>query len=299
MRLPACVYVNGDLVAGGDAVVSVFDRGLFYGDGLFETLRVYDGRPFALAAHIDRLRRSAALLGFPVPRRPWQRIVRSLLDRNGLGSADAWVRVILTRGTSWPNLRPPPRPRPTVIVVAAAIDPVLRQAQRRGVRVHLLPFAREGFLSEHKLLDYVPALLGKRLAARRDAYEGLYVNAEGLVTEGTTSNVFVWKRNRLVTPPVTGILPGVTRRLVAEVAASVGVSVEERPLPVRHLLAAREAFLTSSVAEIVPIVRVDAQVVGSGRVGSRTRQLQARYREITRARRAAGGRRGAGQDGAL
>jgi len=299
MRLPACVYVNGDLVAGGDAVVSVFDRGLLYGDGLFETVRVYGGRPFALADHLERLRRSAAMLGFAVPRLPWQRVVRSLLDRNGLAAADAWVRVIVTRGSGWPNLRPPPRPRPTVIVVAAAIDPALRRAQRRGVRVHLLPFAREGFLSEHKLLDYVPALLGKRFAARHDAYEGLYVNAEGLVTEGTTSNVFVWERSVLVTPPVTGILPGVTRRLVTEVAASVGVAVEERPLPARRVLRAREAFLTSSVAEIVPIVQVDAQVVGTGQPGARTRQLQARYREVTREWAAAGGRRGAGRGATL
>jgi branched-chain amino acid aminotransferase len=296
VHLPAYVYVNGAVVAGGDAVVSVFDRGLFYGDGLFETLRAYAGRPFALAAHVERLRRSAAILGFTVPRLPWQRIVRSLLDVNGLGGADAWVRLVVTRGTSWPNLLPPPRPRPTVIAVAAPIDPALRRAQQRGVRVHLLPFAREGFLSEHKRLDYVLALLGKRLAVRRDAHEGLYVNAEGLVTEGTTSNVFVWGRRRLVTPPVTGILPGVTRRLVMELAAAMGVSVEERPLPVRQLVAAPEAFLTSSVAEIVPVIRVDAHVIGTGAVGSRTRQLYARYREVTRTW-AAGGVRGLARQG--
>jgi len=278
--LPPYVALNGRVVATRRAHVSVFDRGLLYSDGVFETLRTYAGRPFALAAHLRRLQTSAAFLGIAVPRRPWQRDIVTLIERNRLATADAAVRITVTRGLAAPGLVPPRRVRPTLIVTTLKVDPSVAVAQRNGVGVVRLPFARHGFLSEHKVLDYLPAVLGKTLAAGRHAFEGLYVDEAGRISEGTTSNVFICCGRRLVTPPVRGILPGVTRRLVMDLAVAVGFKVDERPLTSAALDGAEEIFLTSAVGEVVPVVTVDGRPVGPGTVGERTRQLQVRYRQL-------------------
>lgn len=279
-RVGGYVHLNGRLVASAQARVAAFDRGFLYGDGIFETVRIYRGRPFALAAHFERLRSAARVLGLRLPKRPWAQDIAALLRRNGMSGADGWVRITVTRGAGAPGLLPPSRLVPTVLMFAGHLAPAVARAQRNGVRVVLLPFARGGFLAELKLLDYVPGILGRRLAARRKAYEGLYVDADGYVTEAATANVFVWDGQRLITPPVDGILPGVTRRLAIELAAADGRPVVERRLKATELLAAREAFLTSSTAEVVPIVTVDTRRIGDGAVGARTRRLQGLYRQL-------------------
>jgi len=276
----AYVHLNGRCVAAADARVSVFDRGFVYGDGLFETMRAYHGVPFGLEEHLMRLRASAEFLGIPVPRRRWAHDVLTLLRRNRLTGADAWVRLTVTRGVAPYGLRPPARPRPTVLITCGRVDPGLAAAQRDGVSVILLPFARHGFLAEHKTLNYVPAIIGKTMAARRGAFEGLFVEPDGTVTEGTTSNVFVWRKRRLITPPVASLLPGLTRRLVLEAAVADGLRVEERRLTTRDVVAADEVLLTASVVEVVPVIAVDGRAVGDGRVGPRTARLQDLYRQV-------------------
>lgn len=274
------VDVNGRLVAAAEARVSVFDRGFQYGDGLFETLRAYGGVPFALAEHLRRLEASARLLGIPVPRVAWGRRIGAVLRRNRLGNADAWVRVTLTRGTAAPGLLPPAAARPTSVIVAGRIASEVSRLQRRGARVVLLPFARTGFLSEHKTLDYLPAVVGKTVAARHRAFEGLYVNASGCVTEGTTTNLFALRGTRLLTPAIDSILPGVTRSLVMELASRAGVRLEKRRIASRDLASMDEVFLTSAVVEILPVIRVDERPVGSGRVGPVTRKFIELYQEL-------------------
>jgi branched-chain amino acid aminotransferase len=272
-------HVNGRLLAGTRAQVSVFDRGFLYGDGLFETLRAYEGKLFALAEHLARLRSSASFLGIRVPRRPWEKDVSALLQRNQLVGTDAWVRITLTRGVAAPAVVPPSRIRPTVVITAGRLDPRIARAQQRGVRATLLPFARHGFLAEHKALNYLPGVLGKSFAARRGAFEGLFVDTDGWVTEGTTSNLFIWRNTRLLTPPAASILSGITRRLVIQAAVADGVGVEERPLTTRDLFDADEAFITSSLAEVVPLIAVDAHRIGNGKVGTHTRRMQRWYRQ--------------------
>lgn len=279
-RAPTSVQLNGRLVSKQEAKISVFDRGLLYGDGLFETLRTYRGQPFLLKEHLARLQVSADFLGLVVPRRPWRRDLAALLKRNGLLATDAWVRITVTRGVGARGLLPPAQPRPTVIVMAGRLDRAIARVQRYGARVALVPFARHGFLAEHKVLNYLPGVLGKVIAARHDAFEGLFVNAEGRITEGTTTNVFAWRGKRLLTPPITGILPGLTRRIVIELAVADGARVAERPLSADDLLDADEAFLTSSLAEVVPIIAVNARSVGSGTVGPRTQRMQQLYRQM-------------------
>lgn len=274
------VHVNGRLVAASGPHLSVFDRGFLYGDGLFETLRAYEGKLFALAEHLARLRSSASFLGMRVPRRPWEKDVSALLRRNQLAGTDAWVRITLTRGVAAPAVVPPPRIHPTLVITAGVLDPRIARAQQRGVRATLLAFARHGFLAEHKALNYLPGVLGKSLAARRGAFEGLFVDVDGCVTEGTTSNLFIWRNRRLLTPPAASILSGITRRLVIQAAVAGGVAVEERPVITRDLFAADEAFLTSSLAEVVPLIAVDAHRIGSGKVGIHTRWMQRWYRQV-------------------
>ncbi|MFI5396758.1 MAG: aminotransferase class IV [Candidatus Binatia bacterium] len=278
--IPKFVHLNGRLLAASRAQISVFDRGLLYGDGLFETLRAYKGRPFGLHEHLSRLQTSASFLGIALPHQPWQKDIAVLLQRNKLLGTDAWVRITLTRGVAAPGLLPPSRIHPTVIISAGPLDPTIAKAQRRGAQVALLPFARYGVLAEHKILNYLPAVLGKVIAARHGAFEGLFVDADGLVTEGTTSNIFVWRHMQLIAPPTGGILPGLTRRLVMEAATADGLRVTERPLTTHDLLDADEAFITSSLAEVVPIIAVDARSIGNGQVGPRTQRMQRLYRQM-------------------
>ena len=274
------VNLNGRSLPATRAHVNVFDRGLLYGDGLFETLRAYRGKPFQLDAHMARLDTSARFLGIVPPQREWRAEIEALLRRNRLMTTDAWVRITITRGVAAPGLLPPVRARLTVIIAAGRIDQTLRQAQDRGASVVLLPFARSSFLAEHKVLNYLPAVLGKVIAARHQAFEALFVTPDGQVTEGTVCNVFAWRNDRLVTPPATGILPGITRRIVIEAAIADGYRVAEEPLSTAGLLSADEAFLTSSLAEIVPITAVENQQSATVQVGPRTRRLQERYRQI-------------------
>ncbi|HEX7406685.1 MAG TPA: aminotransferase class IV [Candidatus Binatia bacterium] len=277
---PQFVHLNGRLLAASRAQISVFDRGLLYGDGLFETLRAYKGSPFGLDEHLSRLQASASFLGIGLPRQPWQKDIVALLRRNKLLDTDAWVRITVTRGVAAPTLLPPSRLHPTLIISAGPLHPTIAKAQRRGARVALLPFARHGVLVEHKVLNYLPAVLGKVIAARHGAFEGLFVNADGLVTEGTTSNIFVWRHTQLLTPPPGGVLPGLTRRLIMEAAVADGLRVTERPLTTHDLLDADEAFITSSLVEVVPIIAVDTRSIGNGQVGARTQRLQRLYRQM-------------------
>jgi branched-chain amino acid aminotransferase len=282
MSVPAPTFVelNGRVVSASRAQISVFDRGLLYGDGLFETVRAYHGKPFALDEHLARLKVSARFLGIVLPRKAWQRDILALLARNRLQKTDAWVRITVTRGVAALGLAPPTRTHPTIIIGTGPLDPAITTAQRRGVRVTFLPFARNGFLAEHKVLNYLPGVLGKVIAVRHRAFEGLFVNAEGEVTEGTTSNLFIWYRGQLCTPPIAGILPGLTRRLVIEAAVADGVRVTERAVTTSDMLAADEAFLTSSLIEVVPITGVDAQATGDGQVGPCTQRIQRLCRKI-------------------
>lgn len=285
IRLTGTVFLDGRLVNAAGARVSAFDRGLLYGDGLFETLRSYQGRLFALDRHLARLRGTARWLGIPVPAMDWRRQISAVLRRNRLLGVDASVRITLTRGPAAPGLLPPAHPRPTVLIICAGVPATLAGVQRRGARVALLPFTRGGVIAGHKLLDYVPAILGRVLARRQRAFEGLFVDARGYLSEGTTSNLFVVRRGRLLTPPLdgeAGVLPGVTRSLVIAVATAAGIRVQERRLRVSDLVGADEAFLTASMAEVVPIVRVGVQAIAAGRPGLLTRRVQELYRDATR-----------------
>lgn len=276
----AFVHLNGHLVPAARARVSALDRGLLYADGLFETLRTYRGAMFALDDHLARLRTSAAVLKIRIPRRAWRRDIAQLLIRNRLADTDAAVRITITRGSGGLGLVSHAVRQPTVIITASPIAPSVARQQRQGIRAVILPFVRQGLFAELKTLDYLPAVMGKMYAKQHGASEGLFVDARGRITEGTTSNLFVWRRGQLITPPPVGVLPGITRRLLIATARGAGIRVTERPVPRRDLFEADGAFVTSSVVEVVPVTHVDQTAIGNGRVGAQTRQLQALYRQL-------------------
>jgi branched-chain amino acid aminotransferase len=271
------VFLNGRMVDAARATVSVYDRGLMYGDGLFETMRAYKGVAFAIEEHFHRLRTSADILGLPIPNLDWPNTIGELLEKNGLAKQDAWVRLTITRGPAEPRVLPPDLPKPTTIVMARPLDREILMHQKRGVKVALLPFSRHGFVPEHKSLNYLPAVVGKVLASYHGAYEGIFVRSDHVLTEGTTTSIFIVRDNTLWTASEGGILPGVTRRWVIDLARGAGLRVVERDITTMDLRLADEAFLTSSMIEVMPIVHVDEAPLGKGHPGPVTVKLQKLY----------------------
>ena len=277
------VWLNGRFVDARQARVSALDRGLLHGDGVYDTWRTYGGRPFALPAHLARLAAAARRLDLPPPGAPatWDARTRRLLRANAL--ADGAARLTLTRGTAGTGPIPVGRTRPTLLLTVRPLPPMLERLQARGVSATLLPFARDAgsYWGALKLVGHPSAVVGKRLAARRHAFEGLYVTPDGLVTEGTTSNVFIVERGRLLTPPADGtILRGVTRDLVLSIARRAGIRTRDASLTVDRIRRADELFLTASTIEVLPVTHLDRRRIGTGRSGPVTRTLQDGYRAM-------------------
>jgi len=280
------VHLDGRLVEEADARIPVFDRGLLYGDGVFESMRAVHGRIFRLEAHLDRLERSASLAEFEgLPDRlVFAGQLRETLAANGL--RDARLRLTLTRGAGRPGDYVHASGPPTRIITAApftGLDPRLYEegvglavVGRQAVPAAVLDPAI-------KTTSRLSAVLARREAARAGAFEAALLDAAGHLTEGTTSNIFLVESGRLLTPASDGAaLPGVTRAVVLEAAHAAGLPVEERPLPVALLFSADEIFLTNTSWEVLPVTRVDGRPAGGGRPGPRSATLLAGYREQVR-----------------
>jgi branched-subunit amino acid aminotransferase/4-amino-4-deoxychorismate lyase len=250
---------------------------LLYGDAVFETVRAYDGRLFLWQQHLRRLTASLRAFRIPVPRADLADAARRVVAARGL--ADAAVRITVTRGTG-EGLVATSALVPNVVVMARSVPVELTAQRERGVGVLLLPFGRGhgGITDGHKTNAYLSAVLGKTRAAERRAFEGLYVEQDGMISEGTTSNVFAVRDGRLLTPPLeAGCLPGVTRQVILHIAAEEGLTYDTMALQASTLHELDEVFLTASTLEVMPVVRVDRQRVATGKPGTITRLLQERY----------------------
>jgi branched-subunit amino acid aminotransferase/4-amino-4-deoxychorismate lyase len=292
------VWLNGRVLPARTARVSALDRGLLHGDGAYDTWRTYDGAPFAVAAHLRRLAAAARLLGLPPPGSvaTWERRTRLLAGRNGLRNAA--VRLTISRGDAGELPVPTRRARATVLLTTRPIPPDLPHRQTDGIAAVLLPFPRDAAppWGGLKLIGHASLVVGRRLAARRGAAEGLYVTPTGEVTEATTASLFMVERGAVVTPPLaSGVLPGVTRALVLQLARRADLRVREERIPVARLRRATEVFLTASTVEILPVARLDGRPVGDGTPGAVTRRLQERYRAHVAACLADGPRRRRGE----
>jgi branched-chain amino acid aminotransferase len=279
------VWLNGRVLDARAARVSALDRGLLHGDGLYDTWRTYDGRCFAVAAHLRRLAAAARRLALPAPgdARIWTARAERLAMRNGL--ANAAVRLTLTRGATGDALLPERSGPPTLLLTVRRLPADLAAQQARGIACVLLPFPRDAAFpwGTMKLIGHASAIAGRRHALRAGAGEGLYVTRDGDVTEGTTSNVFVVEGRTLVTPPhESGVLGGVTRDLILRLAHRAGLRVREERVSASRVKRAAELFVTASTVEVLPVVRLDGRRVASGKPGPVTRQVQDAYRAYVR-----------------
>jgi branched-chain amino acid aminotransferase len=273
------VWVNGTRQAAAGLHLSALDRGFTLADGAFETMRVYGGHAFRLDQHLARLARTLAALEIPAPPALRASVLAALA---GTAGGDAAMRLTVSRGVGAAGVAPPAAPAttPTVIVVVNPPPRFPRSVYDVGLSAHVASGRRNEFAATagHKTLAYTDAIVALLEARRAGADEALFLDTQGHCSEATASNLFARIGDTLVTPPPTcGVLPGITRAVVLERARSLGVAVAERVLELDELRAADEAFLTSSLRTLAPLVRVDAHPIGRGTPGALTLALLAAY----------------------
>jgi len=284
--MPRIVFMNDRLVPEEEARVSVFDHGLLYGDGVFEGLRSYSGRVFRLEAHLDRLWASARAicLEIPLSKEALGRAVDETLAANGL--SDGYVRLVVTRGAGSLGLDPNRTKNPQVIVIADTIALYAREAYDKGLRIVTAATQRvhPAALSPRvKSLNYLNNIMAKLEGLQAGCVEALMLNHKGEVAECTADNVFVVRGRRLLTPPPdAGILEGITRGAVMELAEAAGIDCREATLTRHDLYTADECFLTGTAAEVLPVVEIDGRKVGPGTPGPTTTRLIADFHRLVR-----------------
>jgi len=279
------VYFNGAYVRREEARLSPLDRGFLYGYGLFETMRSYGGCVFRLDRHLARLMRSAEQFALAAALDPveLEQAISKTLEANKL--SDARIRLTVSAGEGQRGLAPPMSGKATIIVVAEKFVPPPSRIYEEGVHAAVASTRRnsQSPLSRIKSLNYLDSLVAQSEAVARGEDEAIMLNERGFLAEGSTSNIFLEVDGKLVTPsPESGILPGITREAVLELAHALGIEAVEREISPSDLLRADEAFFTASVREIVPVVMVDGKAIGSGKPGGVTRRLMAAYKELVR-----------------
>jgi branched-chain amino acid aminotransferase len=283
--MAATVNVNGRISADRDAAISVFDHGFLYGEGIYETLRTYNGRPFLYDRHMRRLRRSAQMIVLDLPFTDDELAARiqETMAAARLGGAEAYIRVLVTRGIGELTYDPKATPAPSiVIIIKPHVDPPA-EALEKGVKVCLSPIMRNHPESVNPIIksnNLLNNALAMQDALRRGGTEAIMRNYRGELTECTQSNFFIVKNGMALTPPIeAGLLPGITREFVFEVGKDAGVTVRDQVLHDADLLQADECFLTSTTKEIVPIVQVDDRNIGTGAPGPVTKKLLEAFRK--------------------
>ncbi len=281
------VYIGGKLVDQADAKISVFDHGLLYGDGVFEGLRSYGGKVFRLEKHLDRLWDSARAIWLEIPIGR-QEISKAIYDTMAANSIrDGYIRLIVTRGAGTLGLDPNRTSNPQVIVIADKIALYPEEYYRNGLEIVTASTIRNhaAALSPRvKSLNYLNNILAKIEGLKAGCIEALMLNTKGEVAECTGDNIFIVRRGKLLTPPTdAGILEGITRDAVMELARASGREVRETALTRHDIYIADECFLTGSAAEVIPVVKLDDRQIGSGKPGPITRDLIERFQALTRA----------------
>jgi branched-chain amino acid aminotransferase len=293
--MAATVNVNGRITDQEHAVISVFDHGFLYGEGVYETLRTYNGVPFLFDRHMRRLHRSAGMVALPVPLADGEidRRFRQTMDAAGIGTPDheAYIRILVTRGVGEMTYDVKSCAEcSVVIIVKPNVSPPVA-AFEKGVKVALVDVVRNHpgtvnpLIKSNNLLNNALAM---QAAAKQGAFEGLMRNYKGEIAECTQSNFFIVKNGAALTPPLdAGLLPGITREFLFEVGKDLGVPVRDQVLHDDDVFGADEAFLTSTTREAVPIVQVNDRRIGAGVPGPVTNALLAGFRnkadELTRA----------------
>lgn len=277
------IYIDGEFLPKAEAKVSVFDHGLLYGDGVFEGIRSYNGRVFKLDEHLERLYDSAKsiMLEIPISIETMKETVLETLRRNHL--REAYIRLIITRGVGDLGLDPDKCPTPSIIIIADKIVLYPQKFYEDGLEIVTASVRRnyaEAINPRIKSLNYLNNILAKIEGKQAGAEEVLMLNAEGYVVECSGDNIFWIKNGTLVTPPVhIGILEGVTRNSVIDIAREAGIRLEERVFTRHDLYIADECFLTGTAAEVIPVVKIDQRAIGDGQPGKMTQRLIAAFRQ--------------------
>jgi branched-chain amino acid aminotransferase len=275
------VYLNGSLIPGSQARVSALDYGFLYGFGLFETMRSYEGKVFRLEKHLSRLEEGAKVLGLSVDRAELKSAVMDLIHANKLG--EARIRITVSPGEGAVKAEPGTCIKATVLVTAEKYIPYQKKVYRKGLRAIVSSLHRNSRspVSGLKSTSYLESILARREARVAGTDEAICLNERGLVAEASMSNVFVVSDGVLKTPGLeSGILPGITRQAVLELASKIDITSCECDIGLDELLQAQEAFITSSLIEVMPLTRIDNRPIASGIPGAITGRLMAAYREL-------------------
>jgi len=282
----AKVYINGKLFDKAEAKISVYDHGLLYGDGVFEGIRVYAGKVFRLREHVERLYESARhiKLEIPLSREQMAEAVTSTVAANA--KRDGYIRLIVTRGAGSLGLDPRKTTDPQVIVIVDDISLYPPELYEHGLEIVTAATIRnhpDALSPRVKSLNYLNNILAKMEGIQAGCVEALMLNHKGELAECTGDNIFLVKRGTMRTPPPeAGILEGVTRNAVMELARAARIPVLESALTRHDLFAADECFLTGTAAEVIPVVKCDGRVIGSGKPGPITRQLREAFHQLAR-----------------
>jgi branched-chain amino acid aminotransferase len=280
------VYIGGKYFDKADARISVYDHGLLYGDGVFEGIRSYSGRVFRLVQHVDRLYDSARSIHLQVPISKGE-MARSIIETLGVNKlVDAYIRVIVTRGAGSLGLDPRKTTDPQIIIITDAISLYPPELYEHGLKI-----ITAGTLRNHpsalnpriKSLNYLNNIMAKIEGTNAGCLEALMLNHKGEVAECTGDNIFVVRRGELHTPGIdSGILEGITRDAVLELARAAKIPVFERSMDRHDIYTAEECFLTGTAAEVIPVVECDGRAIGSGKPGPITHKLREQFHKLVR-----------------
>lgn len=280
------IYINGQILPQEDAKISVFDHGLLYGDGVFEGIRAYNGKIFTLTQHLDRLYNSATAIALKIPmtKAEMADAIKKTMEANN--QTDSYIRLVITRGVGKLGLDPNKCSTPQVIVITDTIELYPKALYEKGLDVVTVSTIRNHFSAldpKIKSLNYLNNILAKIESIQAGAGEALMLNKDGYVAECAGDNIFIFKDNILLTPPASaGILIGITRNVVMELAVKTGIQVKEELMTRYDLYMADECFLTGTAAEIIPVVKIDGRTIGTGKPGKGTLELLQKYRDLTR-----------------
>src|SRR3954447_10703386 len=283
------VYIGGKLYDKADARISVFDHGLLYGDGVFEGIRSYSGKVFRLKEHVDRLYVSAKAIHLQIPISPDEmaRAIKDTLAANKL--VDAYIRVIVTRGAGSLGLDPRKTTDPQVIIITDQISLYPEELYEHGLKIITAGTTRNhpnALNPRIKSLNYLNNILAKIEGTNAGCLEALMLNHKGEIAECTGDNIFIVSKGAIHTPSIdSGILEGITRDAVIELAREAGHKVIERTMDRYDVYTAEECFLTGTAAELIPVVECDGRALGSGKPGPVTRELRQRFQRLVRGER--------------
>jgi len=284
--LAGIVSVNGRITSAADAVVPVFDHGFLYGEGVYETLRTYGRVPFLFDAHMARLRRSAEMIALPVPMT--DSALRAEVDRTAAACEgdELYIRLLLTRGVGDLSYSLAATPAPSLVIIVKPLKPFPAASFTKGIAVALVDIRRNHTAALNPLIksnNLLNNALAMQEAYRRGAEEAVMLNQAGQVTECAQANLFIVMHGTLATPPLSaGLLPGITRQVMLDLAVELRIPGGERQLSAADVTGADEAFITGTTREITPVTRIDGAAIGNGTPGPVTLRLLNAFRDKTK-----------------